>query len=159
MNIQDWFPLGSTGLVWSPCSPGDSQESSPAPQFKNITSLALRLLYSQTLTSIHNYWKSHSLTLRTFVGKVMSLFFKTLSWFVIAFLPRTKHLLFNSLKKFFYCIVYFYILVFNGPPPSREDMGSIPRSGRFFWRRAWQSTPLFFPGEPHRQRILEGYGS
>ena len=27
MNIQDWFPLGLTG--WSPCSPRDSQESSP----------------------------------------------------------------------------------------------------------------------------------
>ena len=34
MNIQDWFPLGST--VWSPCSPRDSQESSPTPQFKSI---------------------------------------------------------------------------------------------------------------------------
>ena len=31
-NIQGWFPLG--WLVWSPCSPRDSQESSPAPQFK-----------------------------------------------------------------------------------------------------------------------------
>jgi len=38
-------------------------------------------------------------------------------------------------------------------------MGSIPRSGRFLWRRAWKSTPLFFSGEPHGQRILEGYGS
>ena len=34
MNVQDWFPLGST--VWSPCSPRDSQESSPTPQFKSI---------------------------------------------------------------------------------------------------------------------------
>ena len=50
MNIQDWFPLGLT--VWSPCSPGDSQESSPTPQFKSISSLVLRFLYSQTLTSI-----------------------------------------------------------------------------------------------------------
>ena len=39
MNIQDWFPLGFT--VWSPCSPRDSQESSPTPQFKCINSLAL----------------------------------------------------------------------------------------------------------------------
>ena len=36
MNIQGWFPLGL--LVWSPCSPRDSQESSPAPQFKSINS-------------------------------------------------------------------------------------------------------------------------
>ena len=32
---QGWFPLG---LVWSPCSPRDSQESSPTPQFKSINS-------------------------------------------------------------------------------------------------------------------------
>ena len=36
MNFQDWFPLGLTG--WS-CSPRDSQESSPTPQFKTISSL------------------------------------------------------------------------------------------------------------------------
>ena len=45
----------------SPCSPRDSQESSPTPQFKNISSLALSFLYSPTLTSIHDYWKNHSL--------------------------------------------------------------------------------------------------
>ena len=32
MNTQDWPPLGWTG---SPCSPRDSQESSPTPQFKS----------------------------------------------------------------------------------------------------------------------------
>ena len=32
MSIQDWFPLGFT--VRSPCSPRDSEESSPTPQFK-----------------------------------------------------------------------------------------------------------------------------
>ena len=34
MNIQDWFPLGWTGLI--SCSPRDSQESSPTPQFKRM---------------------------------------------------------------------------------------------------------------------------
>ena len=48
------------GLVGSPCSPRDSQESSPAPQFKSINSSALSLLHSPTLTSIHNHWKNHS---------------------------------------------------------------------------------------------------
>ena len=47
-------------LVWSPCSPRDSQESSPTPQFKSINSSALSFPYSPTLTSIHDYWKSHS---------------------------------------------------------------------------------------------------
>ena len=48
-------------LVVSPCSPRDSQESSPTPQFKSINSSVLGFLYSPTLTSIHDYWKSHSL--------------------------------------------------------------------------------------------------
>ena len=49
------------GLVGSPCSPRDSQESSPTPQFKSINSLVLSLLHSPTLTAIHDYWKNHSL--------------------------------------------------------------------------------------------------
>ena len=49
------------GLVGSPCSPRDSQESSPTPQFKNINSSVLRFLYSPTLISIHDHWKNHSL--------------------------------------------------------------------------------------------------
>ena len=48
-------------LVWSPCSPRDSQESFPTPQFKSIDSLALSLLHSPTLTSIHDHRKNHSL--------------------------------------------------------------------------------------------------
>ena len=35
-------------------------KSSPTPQFKSINSLALSFVYFQTLTSIHDYWKSHS---------------------------------------------------------------------------------------------------
>ena len=49
------------GLVGSPCSPRDSQESSPTPQFKSVSSSALSFLYSPTLTSIHDHWKNHSL--------------------------------------------------------------------------------------------------
>ena len=58
MNIQDWFPLGWTD--GSPCSPRDSQESSPPPRFKSIHSSALIFLYSPTLMSIHDYLKNHS---------------------------------------------------------------------------------------------------
>ena len=39
----------------------DSQESSPAPQFKSINSSALSFLHSPALTSIHDHWKNHSL--------------------------------------------------------------------------------------------------
>ena len=57
-----WTPrtdLLYDGLVGSPCSPTDSQESSPTPQFKSINFSALSLLYSPTLTSIHDHWKNH----------------------------------------------------------------------------------------------------
>ena len=73
MNIQGWFPLN--WLVWSHCSPRDSQESSPASQFENINFSALSLCYGPTLTSVHDYWKSKqtniALTIQTFVDKVM----------------------------------------------------------------------------------------
>ena len=58
-NIQDWFPLGWTDWI-SLQSKWLSKESSPTPQFKSINSLALSLLHSPTLTSIHDYWKNHS---------------------------------------------------------------------------------------------------
>ena len=58
VNTQDWSLLGWT--VRSPCSPRDSQESSPTPQFKSISSSVLRLLYGSTLMSVHDYWKNHS---------------------------------------------------------------------------------------------------
>ena len=47
-------------LVGTPCSPRNSQASSPTPQFKSINSSVLRLHYGPTLTSIHDYWKNHS---------------------------------------------------------------------------------------------------
>ena len=53
-----WTPrtdLLQNGLVGSPCSPRDSQESSPIPQFKSINSSVFSFLYSPTLTSIHDY--------------------------------------------------------------------------------------------------------
>ena len=59
-----WTPrtdLLYDGLIGSPCSPRDSQESSPTPQFKSINSLVLSFLYSPTLTSIHDHRKNHIL--------------------------------------------------------------------------------------------------
>ena len=38
-----------------------------------------------------------------------------------------------------------------------RDAGSIPRSGKFPWKKKWQSTPVFVPGESHGQRSLVGY--
>ena len=57
--IQDWFPLRRTG--WISLQSRGFLKSSPTPQFKSIKSSALSFLYSPTFTSIHDYWKSHSL--------------------------------------------------------------------------------------------------
>ena len=58
MNIQGWFPLGLTGLIL--LSKGLSRVFFSTPQFKNINSLTLSLLYGSTLTSVYDYWKNHS---------------------------------------------------------------------------------------------------
>ena len=57
--LASFLPKKSRG--WSPCSPRDSQESSPTPQFNSINSSAISLLHSPTLTSIHDHRKNHSL--------------------------------------------------------------------------------------------------
>ena len=51
-------------------------------------------------------------------------------------------------------------LVAKNPPDNVRDirdMGSNPWVGKTPWRRAWQPTPIFLPGESHRQRSLVGY--
>ena len=58
-----WTPrtdLLQDGLAGSPCSPRDSQDSSPTPQLKSIISSVLSFLYNPALTSIQYYWKNHS---------------------------------------------------------------------------------------------------
>ena len=56
--LQDW-------LVWSPCSPRDSQEPSPASQFESINSLALCLLIRKAITNLDSVLKSRATTLPT----------------------------------------------------------------------------------------------
>ena len=97
MNIQGWFPLGLTGLI--------------SLQFKGLsrvfssTSLKALILWHLAFFMVqisHPYMttrKTIALTRWTFVGKVMSLLFNTLSKFVTAFLPRSKHLLISQLQS------------------------------------------------------------
>ena len=86
-------------MVGPPCSPRDSQESSPTSQFKSINSSVLSFLYSPSLTSIMTTGKTIALTRWTFVGKAMSLLFNMLSRLVITFLPRSEHLLISWLQS------------------------------------------------------------
>ena len=69
------------------------------PQFKSINSLVLGFLYSPTLTSIHDYWKNHSLDYTDLCGTSMSLLFNMLSRLVITFLSRSKPLLISWLQS------------------------------------------------------------
>ena len=87
-NIQDWFPLGFTGLI-SLQSKGLSRlfsNSSKAPVLWRSVFFTVQLSHQYIATG-----KTVALTIWTFVGKC--LLFNTLSRFVIAFLPRSKQLL------------------------------------------------------------------
>ena len=78
-----WTPrtdLLQAGLIGSPCSSRDSQESSPTPQFKSINSSVLSFLYSPTLTSIHDYWKNHMFDYMELCWQRDISAFKLLSW-------------------------------------------------------------------------------
>ena len=67
-------------------------------EFEGISSSVLSLLHGLTVTSVHDYWKIRALTISIFVSRVLPLLFNTLSRCVIAFLPRSKHLLISWLQ-------------------------------------------------------------
>ena len=95
MSILGWSPLD--WLVWSPCCPRDSRESSPAPQFEGINSLVLFFLYHPALTTIHDHWEDHSLDYMDLSWQSdVSLCFST---HLFAFLPRSNHLLISWLQS------------------------------------------------------------
>ena len=96
MDIQDWFPIGLTGWI-SLQSKGLSRVfSNTAVQKHQFFSIYSSL---RSNSNIMITGKTIALTIRTFVGKVMSLLFNMLSRFVIVFLPRTKRLLISWLKS------------------------------------------------------------
>ena len=91
--------LLQNGLVGSPCSPRDSQESSPTLQFKS-TILWRSAFFTVQLS--HPYMttgKTIALSRQTFVGKVMCLLLNMLSRLIITFLPRSKHLLISWMQS------------------------------------------------------------
>ena len=97
-----WTPrtdLLYDGLVGSPCSPRDSQESSPTPQFKIINSSALSFFTVQLSHPYMTTGKTIALTRWNFVGKVISLLLNMLSRLVRIFLPRNKRLLISWLQS------------------------------------------------------------
>ena len=107
IHIQGWLLLGLTDLI--SLQSRDSQESSPAPQFKSITASAQPSVQSNCHICTWILEKNIDLIIQTTVDlfnmwclffKMMSLLFHMQSRFVIAFFPRSKHLLISWLQWF-----------------------------------------------------------
>ena len=86
-------------LVWSPCCPRDFQESSQPLQFEGINSLVFSFFTVRLSQPYMTTRKTTALSIWTFVHRIMSLLFNTLSRLVIAFLPRCNHLLISWLQS------------------------------------------------------------
>ena len=97
MNIQDWFPLGLTGLISLLSKRLSSVFSSITVQKHQFFGTQISLCSASHIScmDIHDYWKNYSLDYTDLCGQ--------------------------------------------------------------WWRRAWQLTPVFLPGESHGQRSLERY--
>ena len=72
MNNQDWFSIEWTG--WITLQSKGLSRVSPTPQFKSVNSSVLSFLYSPTLTSIHDYWKTIALTKPLLAKQLVSAF-------------------------------------------------------------------------------------
>ena len=142
MNFQDWFPLEWTGLF-------------------SLLSKGLSRVFSSTIVQKHQFFgaqpffivplshlyvttgKTVALTERTFVGKVMSLLFNTLSGFVIAFLPRSKSLLMSWLQSPSTMTLEprFHPWVPKGP----LEKAMATHSSILAWRFPWAEEPGWAP--------------
>ena len=86
MNIQDWFPLGLTGLI-------SLQSKGLSRIFSNTTVLWHSAFLIVQLSHPYMTTGNHSFEWMDLFQQIMSLFFNMLSRLVIAFLPRSKRLL------------------------------------------------------------------
>ena len=144
-EYQGWFPLGMTGLI-SLLSKGLSRV------FFSTTAQRHHFFSTQpgpTLISIHDYWENHSFDYMNFCWQSNVSAFKTLSRPVIT--PLQYSCLENPM---------------DGGAGRLQSMGS-QRVGHnwatslslftfMHWRRKWQPTPVFFPGESQGLRSLVG---
>ena len=115
--------------------------------------------------------KTIALTIRTFVGKLMSLLFN-MPRFVIVFLPKSKPLLISWLQSLSTVILETKKIksALNTYNPWMEEPGRLQSMGSLrvghnwatslslftfmHWRRKWQPTPVFLPGESQGQQSL-----
>ena len=91
MKTQVCSPLGWSGWI-------SLQSKGLSRVFSNTTVQKHQFFYAQFSLQF-NYWKTIALTRWIFVCKAMSLCFNMLSTLIIAFLPRSKHLLISWLPS------------------------------------------------------------
>ena len=97
LNVQDWFPLGWTGLVYLKSK--GLFKSLLQHNSSNASVLWCSAFFIAQLSRLYmTTGKAWALTRWTFVGKVMPLLFNMLSRLVIAFLPRNKQPLISWLQ-------------------------------------------------------------
>ena len=94
INIEDWFPLGLTGLIFLQ----STGLSSLLQHHSSKASILWSFFIAQLSHSYVTTGKTVGLTRWTLVGKVMSLLFNMLSRLVITSLPRSKCLLISWLQ-------------------------------------------------------------
>ena len=93
MNIQSWFPLGLIGFI--PLMSKGLSRVFPITTILQHSAFFMVQLSHQCMTT----GKTIALTGRILLGKVTPLLYNTLSMFVMAFLPRSKHLLISWLQS------------------------------------------------------------
>ena len=145
--LYDW-------LLWSPCSPRDSQHHNlKTPVLQRLAFFMVQLSHLNMTTG-----KTTALTIRTFVSKMMSLLFNTLPSFAVALLPRSKFLWISwpqppsDLQTLFqgwcYCLA---------PPPPAVDWG--PRWQRVGGRQQMESREVGPKDQQLEGRWAESSGS
>ena len=134
MSIQGWFPLGWTGWI-SLQSKGLSRFSSSTSVQKHQLFSAQPSLWSSSHILYMTAGKTIALTTWTFVSKMMSLLFKTLSRFVIAFLPRSTHLLISRLQSSSSVIL---------EPKKRRNLALLPSFPLLFAMKWWDWMPWYW---------------
>ena len=153
MNIQSWLPLRLTSLI--------SLLSKGQYSFESNSSLVLSLHYDQILQPYVTTEKIIALTIQTFVGKMMSLLFNTLSRFIITFLPN-GHMLCCA-KSLQPCMTFFNPMDCSPPVSSVHGDASGKNTAvgchtlllqikpADLWLLHWQtgSLPVVLPRKPN----------
>ena len=151
MNIQCLFPLGLMGLI-SLLSKGTlksllQHHSSKASILQCSGFFMVQLSHRYMTTEKIIAW-----TIGTFVGKVMSLLFNMLSRFIIAFLPRSKHLLISWLQSLF-------TIILEGFKNKTNKKGSfhfsLPKRKSFAWVLRNHLIHLWSPRGRGKNSILK----